>query len=422
MDKRIEELIEYAKTSLGLNHYSLLTFQICRSVNAFNETIYELRMEWLPPHVKEREEDGLNPEGTAVVDINIHTHQFQNVIFVGGTSFADGSRFEDADKQDIINWVEKETGMEYKKQFQPVKEEKHKYQFEECIDGIKVSPSGSIEIHFEKNGKLTLFSMDGHFPSEDKIQKEVFSLTWEEVEPFARQQVKLMAFPSSEQEKLIPVYGMEEVYVTNDGPSTIPFEFFGERRSYLQVNRLLEWQTPAEEVFEGSSIDLQEEVTAEQAFFHEPHPDTFPITADEQKRAIHAVTTLMQQEFPQDSGTWVLKTLHRDQGYILATVKPATPDQRILERKVKVILDAESLHTVNYIDNNFFLDMYKDYEGPEKITISKEEAYEKMKQEVTITPVYVYDFETGQYILCGKIDCAYGIHAANGRVFLLDNL
>ncbi|SFL80552.1 hypothetical protein [Salibacterium qingdaonense] len=102
MDERIESVIEYAKTTLGLGQYHLLTHDILRSVNVLNQTIYTLSMEWLPPHVTEHDEEGLNPAGTASVDINIHTHRFQSIIFVHGESYADGYRFDHTDSETII--------------------------------------------------------------------------------------------------------------------------------------------------------------------------------------------------------------------------------------------------------------------------------------------------------------------------------
>ncbi|WP_240377060.1 hypothetical protein [Bacillus piscicola] len=423
MDKRIEELVDYTKATFGLDDYNLLTHQLRRSVNIFNETEYILGMEWLPPHAQEREEDGSNPEGTASIDIDIHTRQFKSVIFVGGKSYANGVQLQQhVSKHDIIKGLERRTGLTYGEQFQLVKEEKGEYRFQECIDGVKVSPSGFLEIKFDKDGNLTLFSIDGHFPPQDKVKKESFSLTQEEVEPLAKQQLKLIEFPSHEQERLIPVYGMEEIFVTNDAQSTIPFEFIAERRSYLQIDKTLEWQTPIDQPFESTNIDLQEKVDVEQVFQREPHPDTFPITKTEQEQCITAVENFLRQELPNDTGKWVLKTLHRNQGYILATIKHTKPDNRVFQRKLQVFLDAESLHVLNYMDNKFLLDMYQGFKEPEKITLSKEGAYDKIKSYLEITPVYVYDFERHQYLLCGKLDCPYGVHAVSGEVVLLDEL
>ena len=39
-----------------------------------------------------------------------------------------------------------------------------------------------------------------------------------------------------------------------------------------------------------------------------------------------------------------------------------------------------------------------------------------------LKPYYVYDFEHKQYVLCGKIDCQYGVNAGNGEVISLDDL
>ncbi|SFQ33659.1 hypothetical protein [Salibacterium halotolerans] len=422
MDERIKSLIEYTKTTLGLARYHLLTHDILRSVNVFHETIYTLSMEWLPPHMTERGEEGLNPAGTAVVNINIHTHHFQSIIFVRGETYADKCRFGYTDSENIITWLEKETGLAHKKQFQLIKDGEGGYRFEECIDGVKVSPSGCIDIHFNDQGRLTFFSIDGQFPPEDMIHKEPFALTRDNAEPYVWKQLQLLEFPSRASGKILPVYVLDELYVTNDGASALPFEIFAEKKAYQLVNQRLTWQTPLEGSFEGGSIELQEDVSAAQAFACEPHPDTFPITVDEQQQVLEAVVTLMRQEYPQDSGKWVLHTINREKGYLLTILKPSNPDRWVFAGKIKVFLHPDSLQVVNYIDNKLLRDMYSHYEKPEKTTIRKEEAYEKIKQHITVTPVYIYDEQQRRYVLCGKLDCDYGVHAADGSVFLLDDL
>ena len=42
MDKRIEELIDYTKTTLGLDSYYLQTYTLHRRRNIFNKTVYIL--------------------------------------------------------------------------------------------------------------------------------------------------------------------------------------------------------------------------------------------------------------------------------------------------------------------------------------------------------------------------------------------
>lgn len=47
------------------------------------ETGYLLSMEWFPSHIKEWKED-YNPEGTAVITLDLLSNNYKSVIFVGG--------------------------------------------------------------------------------------------------------------------------------------------------------------------------------------------------------------------------------------------------------------------------------------------------------------------------------------------------
>lgn len=86
------------------------------------------------------------------------------------------------------------------------------------------------------------------------------------------------------------------------------------------------------------------------------------------------------------------------------------------------MIHPQSLQAVNFIDNKPMLEMFDSFQAPDKITFTKEEAYEKMKQLFELKPYYVYDFEQKQYVLCGKFDCQYGVNASNGVVTLLSDL
>lgn len=135
-----------------------------------------------------------------------------------------------------------------------------------------------------------------------------------------------------------------------------------------------------------------------------------------------AVNDLLRQEYPKDSGNWILKTLHRDKGYIHAILRANKQDNRVFQRKLMIMIDAKSLQVVNYMDNKPMLEVFDQFQAPEKVTVNKEEAFEKMKELFELKPYYVYDFEQKQYILCGKLDCQYGVNAGNGEVILLDDL
>lgn len=408
MDLRIQELIDFTKTKFGLDNYYLQRHRIDRNVNIFNETVYTLSMEWFPNHAVQ-EDDGSNPEGTASIEINLKSRKFKSVIFVMGKSYAkDGIMFANFHTEDIIKWVEDETDLTYGKQFQIHKEEEGEIHFKECIDGIDVSPSGSIEVKFDQEGQLTFFSVNGQFPSIEMIIKETYNLSFEKVERVAEQQLKLIEFPSFEQKKVFPVYAVEEIYVMNDQTSTIPFEFIVDVRSFLQIDKTLYWDKPINQSFDRKELSWIKDITAEQAFSFEPSPDSYPISKIEQEKCVIAVNDLLRQAYPKDSGNWILKTLNRDKGYIRALLRANEQDNRVFQRKLMIMIDAKSLRVVNYMDNKPMLEVFDQFQAPEKVTVNKEEAFEKMKELFELKPYYVYDFEQKQYVLSGKLDCNYG--------------
>ena len=423
MDSRIQELIDMTRIKFGLDDYYLQRHSFSRYVNIFNETVYRFGMEWFPNHVTEQEDDGSNPEGTASIGINVKSGKFESAIFVMDKTYAeDGIMFANRNTEDIIKWVEDETGLTYGKQFQIHKEEEGEIHFKECIGGIDVSPSGSIEVKFNQEGQLTFFAVYGQFSSKEIVKEETYLLSFEKLEDLAKEQLKLLEYPSFEQKKLLHVYAVEEVYVTNDQMAKIPFEIFVDVRSYLQIDKTIYWDEPINGSFDRKELSWIEDVAAETAFLCELSPDSFPISKKEQEKCVIAVNDLLRQEYPKDSGNWILKTLHRDKGYIHAILRANKQDNRLFQRKLMIMIDAKSLQVVNYMDNKPMLEVFDQLQAPEKVTVNKEEAFEKVKELFELKPYYVYDFKQKQYVLCGKLDCQYGVNASNGEVIALDDL
>ncbi|MEH7272695.1 hypothetical protein [Neobacillus vireti] len=423
MDKRIKELIDLTKVKFGLEQYHLQSYSFSRYVNIFNETVYSFGMEWFPNLVTEEEDDGSNPEGTAVIEVNLNTGKFESVIFVMGKTYAKGGvTFANHNKKDIIKWLEHETGLTYGKQFQLHQEEEGEMLFKECFEGIAVSPSGFIEVKVNPEGKLTSFSVSGQFPSKEKVKEETYTLSFNKIDHLAKEQLKLVEFPLYEKNKLFPVYAVEEIYVKNDQTSTIPFEFIVDANSYLKIDKTIHWDKPINKPFERKEISWIEDVSAEQAFSCEPSPVSFPITKVEQEKCDLAVKDFLRQEYPKDSGNWILKTLHRDKGYIHAILRANKQDNRVFKRKLVIMIEAKSLRVVNYMDNKPMLEVFDQFQAPDNATITKEEAYEKLKELFELKPYYVYDFKQKQYVLCGKLDSSYGVIASNGEVIALDDL
>lgn len=260
MEPRIKALIDYTETKIGLDNYYLESHKLHRYVTILNETVYTLSMEWFPEGAILPEEDDLNPDGTAVIEINIHTKKFESIIFVDGKSYANGIVFSDDSKDNIIKWIEEETGVTYDEQFHLKKEEERELLFQRCIDGIVYSPGGFIEVKCDEKGNLTYFSIHGPFPSKEIVNEEAYTLSLEKIEKVAKAQVKLIEFPSFEQEKLYHIYGVDEIYITNEAVSTIPFEMMVDVGSYLKVDQTIGWNAPAHSKLEREEIQLTEDI------------------------------------------------------------------------------------------------------------------------------------------------------------------
>ncbi|MBG9794124.1 hypothetical protein ABD76_17080 [Paenibacillus dendritiformis] len=423
MDKRIKEWIDAAQQKFGLDHYYLHSHQLYREVTLLNETDYFLSMEWFPSHITEWEEDN-NPEGTAVVTVNLHTGQYKSVIFVGGKSFAAGTPFQRAGRNEIIRWIAAEAGIVYGRQFRLDKEQDGEYHFIECVDGVPLSPGGRAELRFDAEGKLTFYSVYGTFPDRSLLQEADYTLTLEAAEPLAKKQLKLVELPLLEEQRIIPVYGLEEIFIANDGLTAIPLELIRGAGKSVNIDKLMTWEQPAAEagLLERMELSLHETVTLEQAEAREPHPDSFPIAEAEQAKCIGAAEAALRQIYPQDSGQWVLKSLQRDRGYIQAVLRPSTSSNRVFQRKLLLFIDPRQYTVINYMDNAPLLSMFDDFQREEKVAVSHEEAYDKLKGRLELTPVYVYDAERKKYLLCGKLDCRYGVIGASGDVVELNSL
>ncbi|ANC77527.1 hypothetical protein ABE65_012250 [Fictibacillus phosphorivorans] len=421
MDSRIQAFVDQAQTTFGLGNYFLHHHTLWRDVNHFNETSYTLCLEWFP-NGTESDEDGSNPEGTAIIEYNVNTGKLETAIFVMGETYAqDGITFNSG-TEEVIKWIEQETGLTYNEQFQLHNETEDEIEFRAFIDGIPVSPSGYIEVKWNDNRELTFFSIHGEFPTDDQVIRETYNLSLEQAAHIAKEQVKGIEFPSFEQKKLFAMYAVEEIYIRNKDQMTKPFEMLQDGGTSKKVNHILQWNETIFGAFERKEIDLQEEITVDEAFSCTSSPTTRPITEEDEKKCVEVVERLLCQEFPEDAGIWRVTTLHRDKNFLVATLGTDLHETRVFKRKLSVFLDSHSMDVVNYIDNQFMLEMYDSFEASGDVAVTQEEAYEKLKGLFELQPFYVYDDEEKQYILCSKLDCHHGVNAETGEVVLLDDL
>lgn len=422
MRPRLSVLIDFTREKFGLEQYFLHHYSFSRTIDLFKNTNYTLCMEWFPNFIDvELLEEGLNPEGAAVIEIDITSYQIKSVIFVGEKSYSNKFTFSGLDTEEMINWVEEQTSLTFDKQFQLVELEKGRLYFKGCLNGQEVSPFGDIELKYDHDGRITFFSVAGHFPNLDLQVEENYTLSLEKIAGLKRNQLKLIDYPSVIYKKLIEIYAVEEIFIKND-LSTIPYELSMIGKEHLKIDRVITWESILSDQFERKEIEMIEEISEEQAFSGDSHPDLIPISEQEREKCEIAVTDFLRQQYPFDSGNWTLSELCRDKGYIHAILTGCEKKSCILQRKLLLIIDRGTLKVLNYLDNKLMLETFDLYRLPERIVISEEEAYEKLTDYFELKPTFVYDHERQRYELCGKLDCSYGINASTGEMIALNDL
>ncbi|MFC4402192.1 hypothetical protein [Gracilibacillus xinjiangensis] len=422
MDQRLKDLEDWIKEKLGLDQYYLKRSSISRKLNTYQQTKYIYCMEWFPVNIAEHVEDeDLNPEGTASVEVDIHTKKIESLIFVGKTSFAN-IRFE-PHTENIIDWVEKETGINHD-QYRLSKQDDNNWQLKASINNISVFPSGQIDVNLNEEGQLLLFSVFGDFPKRDSVKQEVFNLSKENIQDIAYNQLHLIEFPDFQKEKIQQVYGMEEIFIVNKNRATLSYDIGVPEGLQSRMDHLLRWDSGLDGVINRQPVFVDRQVSAEVAYANEPSPDAKPITEEEKGKCIDVVETFMRIEYADDSGQWLLDHLYRDMEMIQAVLRPVKEDKKILRKKLVIMICRETYEVLNYIDTTGFsaFDMIGKFDPKGVREIEKSEAFERIKAYFEVKPYYVYDYEEKEYLLCGMLDCDYYVHAETGEVGLLDDL
>ena len=264
MDKRLQNVVDEARVKFGLEAYQLERHSIYKKRDSTGTAFYVFNMEWFPKELKEPTEEDDNPEGTAIVEYVIQKKYFSSVSFVQGKSFSTKTDFPNQTADEVAVWLEKEIGLVYKQDFKLTEANSNGFQFTSDVEGTPISPSVMIEVDFDDVGKLTSYHSYGMIPLQDLVEKSKFTLTLEEIEPIVKKQLQLVKFPSESEKCFVPVYAMEEVYVTVDGERIIPF--LEHERSEVKVEEIIEWDKPLEKQINREEITVFSEASAEDAF------------------------------------------------------------------------------------------------------------------------------------------------------------
>ncbi len=98
------------------------------------------------------------------MEMDIHEETWKSVVFVGGMTYATEVTIPSKAFDDVVTYVEIETGLTYDQHFQLNKQENNHYIFHPCIKGIPIYPSERIQITVDNDGRLLTFAMPETFP------------------------------------------------------------------------------------------------------------------------------------------------------------------------------------------------------------------------------------------------------------------
>lgn len=416
MNEQIKEIAETVQEKYGLDHYVLKRNHIYMEKSLDSRTNYILSLELFPKEHAEGDGD-YNPAGTAVIEMNLHTKELKQIIFVNNVSFASGDGFPSPEIEDVIEWVEETTGMMFGRQFKLVHEDETDFAFQATVDNMEVAPTGHIELTYNDDKQLTQFSIDGVFPLEEDVEWEPFSLTKDDCIEEIKQHLALIETPIEVEEKWMKLWTFKPFYIRNDKTKIILPEAVYQLDTYKDFQLKLEWNEPVERKFDPMEIDFSTEITYEDAMAKKQIKH---LTDKEVQACVEETRDFLSSLYPDDSGKWTLTGMYPEKDFIISELK--TESLKALERKIKIIIHRESLKTTNYWDSKFLLEVFESYTGAEEAKIAEDEAFEKMISHINVTPVYVKEANSDQYYLCGKVDCDVVLDSVTGEVIGMDEL
>jgi len=423
--EKLEMMLTETKEELGLEDYYLKAYEIERDVNYFNETTYSLSMEWIPNELKDEDQEDYNPTGSAIVEKDLFTGRLNHIIFVHEVNLSTKPLIQNPSKSGVIEWIEAETGLSYEQEFMLTSESDGDYKFIACHNKVPLYPAGYIEVKLGEDGELVNFIKIGQFREGKPVLDEAYTLTKDMIEEKMKEQIKLVQIPDEENMILEKLYGVEEIFVSNDGKKTIPFDLSGHENPILYCDDLISWEGEAEEtdIIQEDFPDIDEHfnldlVTIEQAFAREASPSEEIFKNLDKDEAIKSVQNFLHAENPEDSGVWILSELYADSGFVHAILRQA--EETLGLEKMVLILDSETYEVVNYFDNQDFIAVYASFDEAENVKVTKDEAYELLKDFISLQACYVYDRELDQYVLCGRIDSNHGVHGTHGQVVIFN--
>ncbi|WP_047985797.1 hypothetical protein [Ornithinibacillus californiensis] len=228
----------------------------------------------------------------------------------------------------------------------------------------------------------------------------------------------LIEMPDEEANKWVPVWNLEQFYISNDKSGIISPESIYRLDTYKHLNTKIEWDVPTEVEITSEEVDFSTEVTLEEAM------EKFtikPLSEGEVQHVVEKTKDFLRSEYTNDSGKWVLTGMYPERNYIITELTHIVK-YKAFDRKLKVIINRSSMKIATFFDNQFFLDRFQSLEESDSVVTTKDEAIAKVIKHIEVTPVYVKDPSSTSYLLCARVECNFMVDATNGELIDIRDL
>lgn len=140
------------------------------------------------------------------------------------------------------------------------------------------------------------------------------------------------------------------------------------------------------------------------------------LTEADSLKAIPVVKNVLRTVLPNDSGKWTLATIEKEQGFLKAVCRFNESKEIYFERQFIVLLNHQSFEVLNYLDNGELFEIFDAFTPAPAEKVSQEEAFQILKNSFFLTPTYVYDVETRQFLLCAAVHATDYVDAVSGEL------
>ena len=413
-----KQLTDYMLEKYHLTDYVL--YESSYTQNKMNDqTGYSFETFWIPRGISviEEEDGAMLPEGTVQIAINPVTKR-TTTLSLHGQILIHSVPNDLRDISTRIAWLESETGMIHGTHFIFEKDDETFFSYVSCYDGIRLSPGCFIHMTVTENGQLDEFFLYGPHPLDHHVNQEAFALTLEDIDLLTKQQIKWISYPKTGHQY---AHTVSETLITQDRSILVPSKL--DFTSSIEVNDVLSWTGLPSKKYERYPDHSGEIVAANDVITQTEHPDFHPISQETVNACHTVIKDIIQNEYPADSGQWMIQYIYRQHPYLAVTLSRTHPTSYVdQQRRVTILLDEKTLDWISLTDDQELHTELASVTPPELEDDQQYVIFNALRPYLLLTPRYVFDVSKGQYVLCGLLDSNHAYLPATNEVVLLRDL